>query len=380
MERILVVGMNENPGGIESVIMNYYRYMDRTKLQFDFLCNSDKIAYYEEIKELGGNIYVIPSKRKSYIKYKQELKKIFKERALNYIAIWYNSCNLNNIDYMKYAKKYNIKYRIIHAHNSKNMGTSLIEKAYNMLFHNKNKYLLGKYATDFWTCSEIAGKFFYRKKYRKTEKYKVINNAIDVFKFKFDKDIREDYRREMKLENKIVIGNIGRLHFQKNQKFAIDIFSEMCKENDNYILLLIGQGEDEKELRKKVKEQQLEDKVCFLGVRKDVQNLLQAMDILLFPSKFEGLPVTLIEAEASGIDILTSMEAFPEETELTRNVSKLSLNDKIDNWKEKILILSNKLKESDRVSKSQNNISIIRKCGYDIEAEARKMQKYFVNI
>lgn len=380
MKRVLIIGMNENPGGIESVIMNYYRNIDKSKLQFDFLCNTNKIAYQEEIKELGGNIYTIPSKRKQYTKYRQEIKRIFEENTSKYIAIWYNSCNLNNIDYLKYAKKYNIKHRIIHAHNSKNMGTSLIEKLYNSFSHNKNKYILDKYATDFWTCSEIAGQFFYKKNIRKSKNYKIINNAIDLSKFKYNEESRKVYRKNMNLENKIIIGNIGRLHFQKNQKFIIDIFSELCKKKDNFNLLLVGQGEDEEELKNKVKMLNLENRVSFLGVRKDVPDLLQTMDILLFPSIFEGLPVTLVEAEASGIDILTSIEAFPEETELSKIAERLSLNDKIDKWVEKLLLISSELHKNDRLNKSENNISIIRDCGYDIEIQAKKMQDYFINF
>lgn len=375
MKKILVFGITENPGGVESVIMNYYRKIDKDKFQFDFLCNTEEVAYEDEILALGGKIYRITARSANRKKYKKELIEFYEKHAKEYNAIWVNVCSLANIDYLRYAKKYGIRYRIIHSHNSQNMDSKL-----RGVLHKLNKLVIKKYATDFWACSDEAGKWFYNKNIMNSDKYLVINNAINTKTFMYNEKIRKEYRKRLNIENKFVIGNVGRLHFQKNQKFIIDIFNELCKKNDNYKLLLVGQGEDEEELKNKVKMLNLESKVIFLGVRQDVQNILQAMDIFLFPSIFEGLPVTLIEAEASGIEILTSTEAFPQNTKLNKLTSRLSLNDNINEWAEKLEIISNELHKENRLDKSKSNIAVIKKSGYDIEIQTKKLQDFFINI
>lgn len=377
MKKILVFGMTENPGGIESVIINYYRKIDKNKFQFDFLTNAKQIAYQEEIETLGGKIYNIISKRENYFKYKRDIKNFFEEHSNEYDAIWMNVCNLNNIDYIKYAKKYGIKKRIIHAHNSKNMGESIKLKLYNYILHSKNKKNIKKYATDYWTCSKSAGEFFYAIDIRKLKTYKIINNAIDTQKYEYNENTRKIYRENLNCSNKLVIGNIGRLNFQKNQNFIIDIFDKLNKDDDRYYLILVGQGEDEEKLKQKVKDLNLNNKVLFMGVRKDIGKILQAMDLFLFPSRFEGLPVTLIEAEASGIDIVTSKEAFPSSVKLPKNVKQISLNQDIDCWVKEIKNIC--IKSSDRFVASTNNIEFIKLEEYDINEEVRKMEKFFEN-
>ncbi len=233
-EKVLVFGITENPGGVESVIMNYYRNIDREKIKFDFLCNTEIVAYEEEIKKLGGEIYRITARSKDRKKYKEDMKKFFEEHAKEYTTIWVNVCSLANIDYLIYAKKYGIKRRIIHSHNSRNMDGFL-----RGMLHRLNKLILGEYATDFWACSEEAGKWFYYPSVRESSKYLIVNNAIDLDKYKYNPEIRKEYRKDLKLEDKLVIGNIGRLHFQKNQIFLIKIFKEIVKKNENSHLIII---------------------------------------------------------------------------------------------------------------------------------------------
>lgn len=295
-KRILVFGITENPGGVESVIMNYYRKINKEHIQFDFLCNTEVVAYEDEIKSLGGKIYRITARSKDRKKYKNDMEKFFKEHAKEYSAIWVNVCSLANIDYLKYAKKYGIRKRIIHSHNSKNMD-SILRGA----LHLVNRFLVQEYATDFWACSKKAGKWFYGFIIRHSDKYLIINNAIDTKEYAYNPEIREEYRKKLNLEGKVVIGNIGRLHFQKNQTFLLKIFNEICENHKNTHLLIVGQGEEEENLKKEAKELGIIDKVSFLGVREDVSNIIQAMDIFIFPSLFEGLPVVLLEVQASGL-------------------------------------------------------------------------------
>ena len=159
MIKILVFGITQNPGGVESVIMNYYQKLNKNKIQFDFLCNTLEVAYEKEILKLGGKIYRITARSENAKKYKKELEDFYKKHAHEYNAIWVNVCSLANIDYLKMAKKYNIKYRIIHSHNSENMDSKL-----RGILHKINKKLIKKYATDYWACSEEAGKWFFNKK------------------------------------------------------------------------------------------------------------------------------------------------------------------------------------------------------------------------
>ena len=177
MYKILVFGMTENPGGVESVIMNYYHYMDKNTFHFDFLCNSyNKIAFEEEIISNGSQTFHFPARSKNYKKYKKELKNFFENNASKYDAIWVNVCSLANIDYLKMAKKYGIKRRIIHSHNSQNMDSRL-----RGILHKYNKKRIAYYVTDFWSCSKEASEWFYDSSIIK--KSIIISNAIDVEKY-----------------------------------------------------------------------------------------------------------------------------------------------------------------------------------------------------
>lgn len=371
MKRILVFGMTKVPGGMESVIMNYYRNVDREKIQFDFLCNEKPISYEKEIEELGGKIYYITARSENGKKYKKELKDFFEMNFKKYYAIWENTCALNNIDYIIYAKKYNIKYRIIHAHNTKIMQKTFAKKAIFSILHFLNKLIISKYATDFWACSEEAGKFFYSKKIRRSNKYKIINNAIDTGKFKFNEQIRNEYRKKMHLENKIVIGNVGRLHFQKNQTFLIDVFNEFYMKNKNSELILVGDGEDRNLLEDKVKKLNIKESVKFLGIRDDVSNLLQVMDVFVFPSNFEGLSVTLIEAYASGVKIIASKESINDNNKMFGDIEQISLKENILKWDESILNIVNNFNLHDREKESKDNIEKIKNIGFDIKQETK---------
>ena len=363
--RILVFGITENPGGIESVIMNYYREIDRTLLQFDFLCNTEEVAYEEEIKKMGGTIYKITSRSKNATQYYKELNQFFKENSNKYNTIWVNVCSLANIDYLKYAKKYGIKYRIIHCHNSQNMDS----KARKIL-HILNRNRLEKYATDYWTCSNNASKWFYNKKILKKHSVVYIKNAIDFQKFKFDDNIRNKYRKDFNVEGKLVLGNIGRFHFQKNQLFVLDVFKIIHEKEKNSVLLLIGDGEDRNKIEEKINQLELNESVKLLGVRDDVEKIMQAMDILLFPSLFEGLPLVLIEAQANGLKIFAS-DSISKEVQIGKNIVFMSLNDKPEKWADSILV-------SD--VKRIDNYDLIKLKGYDIKTEKEKVQKLLMRI
>ncbi|MGN1300445.1 MAG: glycosyltransferase [Clostridia bacterium] len=360
MKKILVFGMTENPGGIENVIMNYYRNIDRNVMQFDFLCNTKDVAYEDEIKKLGGNVYRVTSRKENRKKFKTEMTIFFKEHAMEYYAIWVNICSLANIDYLKYAKKYKIKKRIVHSHNSQNMDSFI-----RGILHRVNRFFITKYATDYWSCSKEASEWFYSKKIINSKEIFLVNNAIDYEKFRFNEKIRDRIRNSMNLEEKtLVVGNVGRLHFQKNQQFVIDIFEEIYKKNNNSILFIIGEGPDREKLLDKIKEKKLE-KCCFLlGVRSDINDIMQGLDVMLFPSLFEGLPLTVIEAQASNLPTYISKDKIDQRCIIDdRIIYQIPLEEKPKEWAKIVLDSYNKY------SRKIENKKLFEASGYDINAE-----------
>ena len=352
-------------GGVESVIMNYYRNINRNNIQFDFLCNTEQVAYEDEINKLGGRIFRVTARSKNLKEYKKDMKEFFKQNAKNYDTIWVNICSLANIDYLKYAKKYGIKRRIIHCHNSQNMDSFI-----RGFLHKFNKIFLRNYATDFWTCSNDASRWFYSKKMMQSNKYCVIKNAIDTKKFIFNEKVRNEYRDKLNINDKFVIGNVGRFHFQKNHPFIIKIFNEIHKQKPNSVLVLVGVGPDEDKIRKLVKEYNLEDSVKFLGSRNDVPELMQAMDIFLFPSLFEGLALVAIEAQTAGLPVFASDKVIASETKIDNTIFNfIPLDENESYWAQAILKFDNNKRQRN------SNEELIKESGYDIKVEALKLEE-----
>lgn len=353
MIKVLVVGMTATTGGVESVIMNYFRNVDKRECRFDFISEFNNIAYQDEILDMGSRIFKVIPRKKSIFRHKKSLCEIFKENR--YDAIWVNLCTLSNISYLKYAKKYGVKVRIVHSHNSKNMGSKL-----TLILHKLNKKSIGKYATDFWACSDLAGKFFYSKDILSSNKYKIINNAIDVNKFKFNDGIRNSYRKELGIVDKFVVGHVGRFHFQKNHKFLINVFYELQKIIPNSMLLLVGDGEDVQIIKQQVEDLKIKAKVKFLGVRQDVNNIFMAMDCMVFPSLFEGLSVALLEAQGTGLPIFSS-NTIAEQTKVNDNLKYLSLQIHAEEWA-KFIARESMIREGNAISNLINH-------GFDITSQ-----------
>ena len=346
MYNVLVFGMTENPGGVESFLMNYYRRIDLNLFHFDFLCNSyDPVAFEDEIHAMGGRTVHFTSRRRNPVRFRRELESFFAKHAAEYQAIWVNVNSLANIDYLKMAQKYGIPKRIIHSHNAQNMDTKL-----RGMLHEANRGSLGRYATDFWACSEYAAKWFYAGKGGKGELRHpavVIRNAIDVEKIRDGVARREEFRRqaggESDWSDKYIIICIGRLHFQKNQKFAIDIMADLIPEMPDARLVLIGQGEDEDMLRAHVREKGLENEVYFAGVVTDIPGWLGAADFFLFPSVFEGLGIAGLEAQAAGLPVLASADVIPRDIAVTDLLRFYPLEKEAAEWANEIIQMRNSM-------------------------------------
>lgn len=366
MKKVLVFGITENPGGVESVIMNYYRYIDRQKIQFDFLCNTDIVAYEDEIKSLGGTIYRVTARSKDRKQFKKDMNEFFSKHSKEYSAIWVNICSLANIDYLKYAKKYGIKKRIIHAHNSQNMDSFL-----RGILHKWNKLFIKKYATDFWSCSDEASKWFYNNKIINSDRYLLVNNAIDYNIYRFNEEVRNKYREQMKIDKTtLVIGNVGRLHFQKNHSFIIKVFNEIHKKNKNSILFLVGDGPYKEKIKNMIKEYGLDNDIMLLGLRNDISQLMSVMDIFLFPSIFEGLPLALVEAQASRLQIFAS-ENIDKKIVIDEEIMHfISLDESEIKWAENINKELNK-EINRKIDKEKTFISK----GYDIKGNTKIIEE-----
>lgn len=369
--RVLHVVGNMGIGGIETLIMNIYRNIDRDKVQFDFLIhNPTEGEYAEEIKKLGGHIYRMPVLRDKtrtyywrYFEYKRALKKFFSEHKE--IKVLHGHMTNTASIYMPIAMKYgNVKCCIAHSHQTE-ATPGLSGVVTNILQRH-----LEKIATDYFACSEEAAKWIYSIEIVENGKVKIIHNGVDVEKYHFDSVEHEKIKNQMGHSGKIVFGNVARFKKQKNHEFLIDIFAEIHKMNQNTVLILVGQGELEENMKEKVAKLGLDDCVEFLGARNDVPKLLKDFDVFLLPSLFEGLPLVGIEAQAAGLPMITS-NTVTLEADVTGNVTFLPLELSAEEWAKKILEVNESFVRKDMTQK-------VREAGYDIKQTAQWLQKFYL--
>jgi glycosyltransferase involved in cell wall biosynthesis len=356
-----------NRAGIETFIMNVYRTINRDNIQFDFLLHTrEKCDYAEEIYLLGGRIFYVPVRRKGYIKNKNTLRTFFKDHA-EYKIIHQHVSSLTYITPLKIAKHCNIPIRIIHSHNIKFGVNNLFVTIHHNLSHYINKIFLPQYATHIFACSELAGLWISHFR-----KFNIIHNAIYSEKFMFNHDIRSYMREKMNINGKFVIGLVARFFEQKNHFFLIEIFKNILKIKKNTCLLLIGDGPLLNKIEDKVEEYGMEMDVIFLGIRDVVNNILQAMDVFVMTSFYEGLPVSLIEAQASGLKCVVSKEAVPSEAKIIEDITFLSINNGVDIWANEILAP----RLESRTSHQRNEII---QAGYDIAVVSKTLESYYID-
>lgn len=348
-------------GGVESVVMNYYRHIDRTKVQFDFFADEDSsLPQRAEIESLGGRIYVVPPYQQigDYIK---KLIALFRE---NNYKIVHSHLNTLSVFPLYAAKKAGVPVRIAHNHSTAGKG----ETKKNIM-----KYMLRPFAkvnaTHYAACSRYAGEWFFGKKSMEKGEVTIFNNAIDLDKFRYNEKVRNEVRKELGLEGKFVVGHVGRFCYQKNHSFLIDVFDEICRKNPNAMLILAGTGELLDEVKQKTSSLNLDNKVLFLGNRSDVERLYQAMDVFVLPSRYEGLPVVGVEAQAAGLACVLS-DAMTKETKLLDSTIMLGLEDGAGMWCEHILA-----QKRIRTSDIRKNMEI-----FDISKQAVRLTEYYENI
>ena len=357
--RVLHVIDGMGSGGAEAFIMNLYRNIDRTKVQFDFLLRSTENLYNDEIESLGGRIFLTATfPRHAWQNYK-DTEAFFTEHK-EYAIIHVHGNALLYMSGLLLAKKTGIPVRIMHSHNTQT------RKPIFRLIHEGNKLFIHSLATTQLACSEAAGEWMF-KGYDCT----VVNNGIDVKEYLYNAAAREEIRKEFQLDGKFVVGHIGRFLRSKNHSFLLDIFSEIHKQNEAAVLLLIGTGLLEESIREQVRQLGLEDAVIFAGVRNDVEKMLQAMDVFLFPSLFEGLGIVAVEAQAAGLHTIVS-EAVPKEAFLTELIESIPLSAPKEEWAEKVL-------RYQQGYERPNTFEQLRNAGYDIESVAKEMERFYIS-
>lgn len=351
-----------NRGGLETMLMNYYRHIDRNKIQFDFMVHREEEGHYDkEILALGGRIYRMPQIRPgNYKKYFKLLDEFFMQH--NEYKIVHSHINENSSFVLRAAKKAGVPGRIAHSHTS-NLGID-----YKLLFRLYARLIMKGTPNRYFACSDNAGKWLFGSKIN--QKVNIIKNAIDLEKFEFDEKNRDMTREQLDVKNNIVVGHVGRFNKSKNHEFLIDVFKELHIKRPDAILLLIGGGETLPTIKKKVQRLGLSEAVKFLGLRKDIPNLLKAMDIFIFPSYFEGAPVALIEAQASGLNCFVS-DTISRDNDLTGLVKFLSLDEPPIKWAMNML---------DVTSIRKNTSGALARKGYDIRAEALRLSKYYLKL
>lgn len=358
--KILQIFTVLNKGGAETNLMNYYRNMDKNEFQMDFLVHRENGFFEQEILNSGSKIYrlppILPWKLKEY---KRAVKDFFDQHS-DYDII-HGQCSELGVFIYEEAKRRNIPVIIAHAHNNR------MDRDKKLVFRLLWKKRMRKSINAYFTCGQEAAENLFGKKL--SEKSYQMNNAIEVEDFQFNQEIREKKRKELQAEETINLVNIGRFNSQKNQLFLLDVFAEIIKKNTNYKLFLVGDGELKTQILEKIKKLKIERNVELLGIRNDIPELLQAMDVFLFPSLFEGLPVSLVEAQATGIQCVIS-DGVPAESILVKeNVKVISLKENAEQWANKIL----EIKNFERKDVSE----IIKEKGYDIKENAKKLEEKY---
>ena len=362
--RILHVFGKTNLGGAESRTMDLYRHIDRDRVQFDFLVHTDENCFFdEEIQKLGGQIYRVPRfKLYNIFSYRKAIKAFLKKHH-EFKAVQGHMTSTASI-YLPIAKKAGIPITIAHAR-SAGVDQGIKGSVTRLLRWN-----LWKKADYLFTCSEIAAISVYGEK-AANELAIFIPNAIDAEKFAFNEEIRRNLRNELSIEDKFVIGHVGRFHYAKNHEYMIDVFQSLSETRINGqepVLLLVGEGDGMQDIKDQVKKLNLQEKVLFLGNHADIWNYYQVFDYFVFPSRFEGLPGTVVEAQASGLRTVMS-DTLTKEAVFSDLVHALPITAKPHVWADYIIQTS--------LYNRENTCQLVKDSGFDVNAQAQKMIEFY---
>ena len=376
-------------GGAESRIMDLYRQMDRTEIQFDFLVHSSAVKngfrevrqgdgalqagkdgsgsvrkpqfYDEEILSMGGRIYVLPKfKVYNYFSYKKAVKTFF-EAHREFRVVQGHMTSTAGI-YLPIAKKAGVPVTVAHARNA---GVVKGLKGLATRFFRRD---LAKKADYCFACSYLAGQDVFGGEAMSAGRVKIIHNAIDVNRFTYHEKVRQEARAQLGISDELVLGHVGRFDYQKNHPYLLEVFAAVCKERPDARLLLLGEGEGKPAMEEKCGQLGIADRVLFLGNRRDTERFYQAMDMFLLPSFFEGLPGVLVEAQAAGLRCIVS-DTVTREAQATDLVTYLSIEEEPARWAEEIL------KQADYARR--DTAQELREAGFDVRTQAEGYGRFY---
>ncbi|MEV5037243.1 glycosyltransferase family 1 protein [Peribacillus frigoritolerans] len=363
--RVLHVVRKMDFGGVQSMLMNYYRNINRELVQFDFLVQGNEPGFFDnEITSLGGKIYQVTPMKENLLKYHRDVKSILRKTNYKIVQAHQNFANIHSLTQAHWSK---IEVIISHSHNAfpeRSVFKQIIKKFI--------QYRINKISTYKFACSKKAGEWLYGREQLENGKVKIINNGIVSEEFKYNQEISNKIRKDLNITGKFVIGHIGNFSSQKNHNFLIDIFNDVYKEKKEAKLVLVGIGELEQIVKEKVIKLGLEKQVLFLGKRSDVSSLMQAFDILVFPSLYEGLPVVLVEAQASGMKCIISKD-ITDEVKITDLIESISLNEPSNYWAKNVVNYSYGFERNDTSKLIEDN-------GYDIKVEAKRLENLYLEM
>lgn len=365
--RVLHMLHSMNRGGAETMLMNYYRNLDRTKVQFDFLLTYQGTSdYEEEILSLGGRVFhLTPLTLKTMKTYCKDIE-VFLKTHPEYQIVHSHTSSKSAIP-LQIAKKCGVPVRISHSHNMfLSKGFSAKEILRKLL-----RKPLRKVSTHNFACSKEAAIWLYGEDFWKNGRVRIMKNAIDLERFSFQIEKRQALRKEYDLENAFVVGHVGRFDTQKNHSFLLKIFSEIKKQKENAVLLLVGDGTLRAQTEEQAKQMGISASIRFMGVRNDVPDLMHIMDVFLFPSLFEGLGIALIEAQTCGLPCFTSKDVVAKESRISHLLSFLSLEDSPKHWADCVL-------QTDFSKERVSHVTEAAKHGYDIKKSSQEMQNFYL--
>lgn len=363
--RVLQIGMTSNIGGMETYLIEQYRHLDKDKLTYDFMniTNEYPMVYRDEILANGDHIYGVPSRHIHPVEHWWHWYIFLKKNHDRFNAIVLNTCDQSVSWPILLGKLFGIKRRVVHSHNA---GNEVKSSLFRRVLYGLNRMIWNVAATDYFACSDDAGRWMFPG-----EKYTLIKNAIDVKRFRFNSNIRENIRDKLGVQNDFVIGHIGRFTYQKNHIFMLEMLKELIKIRPEIRLLLVGNYECNRGISeaffRKLREYNLEKYVILTGPQINVKDYYSAMDCFILPSLFEGLPIVGIEAQANGVPCIFS-DTITKELSIGANVRFLPLND-AKLWAEEL----NHITERGRM----DNTDAIANAGYSIVDEVKKVEMMF---
>lgn len=360
MKKIMHIIPSFSGGGVEMLLLNYYMHMDHNKIKFNFIVYGETVGKLEEdFLKMGSRVYHISPRREAPFRSLCQMYKIILKESPDIVH-----AHQNELSFIPLMLAYlvGIKTRIAHSHTWKHPSRKGVHKIVT--------FLNVKSATLYFACTEAAGIWAFGEKYVKSEKFHIINNAIEVNRFKKNLEIRKTYRTMLQLGQSVVIGNVGRLSYEKNSLYLIEIYNAFQKKIPDSVLIIVGEGAIEGKIRKEVTRLQLEQKVKLLGFREDTNNLLQTFDVFLFPTKFEGFGIALLEAQIAQIPCFVSKDVFPEEVYVSNGIDEISLSKQADEWADEIVSNFKKLKEGYLLDNEKLT-------DYDIKIQAEKLEGFY---